>query len=450
MAATTYPSINAPLLYPSVSTYSSSGSITLASGSVPTSWVLSAPVTGADGNLLQQMLNAFYEENQYLYPAIQTLKLTRGFFFDWYEPDQAWYTVYNKNFTSVGVKLSDNSTETLSPAKSDLELFYSPAWTYRTAGREVLISGLGIQTQTTESRGTDWQFLSNPAKYDNDKYTYWQHPVSKGWIPFIPGNIRSDGLTGIKYPSSINIRSFNKAAQDSLTSVDVIFDEDTVTAQRVNLWTSVDEKGLLWGLKRGSTENSRHFADKLLATSWFARTQSTRATQNAIATGVGEYTVTSVSRTATGCTAPAGYTFHSVKEVLPVRTVWEEALTPTGSGTFYSIYAEPIRGTAFVGAAAYEATNNNGLVTILNYTHTNEIVDVLWMLEYWTDSETGVSFGSSLPAEGGDLTVLSTRKTQVVNNNLEARIENFQTWPGLKWQLNDQIRYLGAGLATFE
>jgi len=446
-----YTSINEPQFLPEFSTVPATSTLTLAtSGAVPISWVLSEPSREESSNNFQKLLGSIFTEFQYLLPSLQSLYLTRGGGFDVVEPDTAWYASYPQTYTTIQAKLTDNSLYTINQVQSDLSLFTSPTWTYKQQNNEFLFYGLSLQEQVSESRNTEWQYISNSTKFESTALSYWKHPYSGAWIPLLPSQVREDGLLGLKTNKNLYVRTLNRETAKSLDRVLLQFDNEDVYANRVALWNSVDDKGLLYLLKRFRNEDSLDLGNKLLATSWFSVDQRTSHLKNALAIAVGQYSVETLVPGATG-TVDSSYSGFTIAHTLQTETFLESRLTLNSSGTLNSIYSDVVRGTAFIENNPYEVTNVSGVVTINGYSPSRlDNVSVYWVVDNWTASASGVTLHPNTYKNSSDFLLLKTKMVDVENNNKRQRIKAFKYWPGLKWQINENIDNKVIGLGTFE
>ena len=430
--ATSYPQINEFFIPPSISTYSSSGSLILASSSsVPSGWALSQDPEPTITNNLQSILGVFYQELQYMYVASQAVF---GGLIGWRGGDCCWYANTSSSFSALSVSVTDGSSKTIPQADNDFLLFYGAEIGYRSSGSDILISGLAIQEQSTETRdATNWQYISNPHKFETTSLSYWRHPHTSGWIPFSSSQVRDDGLVGFMSSSALKVRTLNKEASKSLDTVNILIDGLPATASRVNIWTPVDTEGLKFGLYRCDGEDTQTFAMRVLAYSWFSKGGNVRGLRNALAASLGQSTLLTLSRTSTGCTLPA-YTDFTVQNTKPVQAVVEMGLSINSSGVVLSKYSDVISGTAFINGSAISVTNSGGVLFFENYTpHTSDVINVVWLVRNWSASSGVLSLGSGISKAGDDLTVLGIKNIGVDNNDLDTLLNKFSTWAGLNW-----------------
>ena len=450
ISANAYPSINEYIPFPNLYSLPSTGTLTLASsGVIPTSWVLSEPNTDKTAtNNLQRVISSLVSEFQYMLPSLQATYVSRGLGVDTSEPDHAWYTSYSDSFTSVQVQ-SATGYVPIELTKSDITLFNSPTWKIKQVDNEFLIYGVQLQQQQSINHGTGYQFLANNVTYDPSSVGYWKHPITGTWIPFLNGQIRSDGLLGIYYPNSVYVRSISKAAERSLDTINLKFDNSVIAASRVKLWNTADESGLLFLLRRLNGETTDTFADKVYSTSWFVKDQRTVGMLSSIAIALGNYVVSTLTPGATGIT-DSNYSNFIVKDSLQLETILE-VITYTGTGTLLSNYNNVVRGTAFINDNPYQVTNNNGVITLPGYNpRPSDRIVIYWMVNNWASNGNTLTMYPNTYSNSSNFYVLKTRKVDVENNNEDLRIKAFSKWPGLIWQNNTENENKVSGLAVFE
>jgi hypothetical protein len=451
MSANSYPQINEVQEIPSVLTIGLSNNLISASGTViPLSWNLTNyPTTDFTDYNIQRIVNSLFCEFQYLLPSINSVYSAKSWGFDVSEPDFAWYVNFNEKLDTIGVRLSDDTTTTPKQVDSYLNLFFSDTWTYKKINDDILICNLSLQEQDTIKNSDDWHYISDFSKFNNSTLSFWLHPNSKSWIPLPPSKVREDGFLGFRSSKDLKVRSVNRTAAKQLKKVDVVLNGSNYQATRVPIWSSADEKGLYFLLKRKNNDDNLDLGNKILFSSWFSKTQNTKDVKASLGICLDSYEYQALSATSSG-TYDATYSNFSVRDVPEYSTILETNLTFVGTGVV-SRYTNVDNGIAIINGLSCQVTNTSGSLSFNNVIpKASDDIIVEWRLNNWTSNGSGVVFNNHIKTIQKPIEVLKTRNINIINNNLTDHITNIRKEKAPKWTFSDNYIKYSKGLSIFE
>jgi hypothetical protein len=403
------------------------------SGLIPLNWSLTTETSGKIENTTQAFFSTLQEQINPLYVYIQQLKHSKGLNFDLSEVDRLYYS-NNLDLTDldglVYIKTSSGLVE-IPKASNEVDFFTKPTWSYLRTQDEIIINGLGI-TEQISNPSSGWLTFSD-LRFDESGLSYFRHPVSKNWFVVHPNQMRNDGVFPVTVSSSGLVRSYNRERIDSLESIIIVINSKEYTIDRVNTWTSLDEKGLWFGLYRLSGESSPLFSDKVLSSSWFSKDQASKSIKNHLASYLGLSTVQSKLRN--DFLIEPGYNDITIKDSEDTLIINETLIVDKNSDV-RTIYSDPVIGFLNYSDKYYTAYAVSGFVTIpkLPEVRQGEKLFASWFLPIYTTTSSGVTFTSNFSEEGEDLITLQTKGVLVQTPSTANSVKSFnKVWPGYRW-----------------
>lgn len=412
-------------------------------------------------SLLQSLVeNVVFEESRSS-PSLLSVLLSKSLFFDTADPEYAWVVESFDQVDTLQVKLTDSTYANVQEALGPLDLFWGANWKWLQDGTSVLIYGLDLQPQDSENRGTNnWQFISASATYTSGCPIFYEHPFSRHWIPIHPTNIRSDGLLRVNYTDTLRLRTRFSGAGRDLDSFTVRINGEDKIARRVNLWNSLDEKGMWSGLERRDGESNEDYSKYILWSNWFSRNQTKESLQNYLSVYLRTALVNSISVGSTGFSIPSDAEGYSIKDMKQYRYVLENPLNRStdDNSNFRTRIASGDLGCFYLNTRETSFTQG-GSSLIIPDAFIDNYVDygfINWRVRYWSEQASAVVFTTNFFNQGDDLTVLFPRKVRVVDPDEAALKRSFnRTSPVYRWRSivdEEAINELNkiAGLAVFD
>lgn len=431
-----HPTLSDPIEIPAL-TSAPTGTTLAASVSgyaLPLDWQLT-DVSPTKRDSLDRILEVFVNENEYLNLVLTHLHLNRSLFYDLAEPEYVWISESQDKVEKIEVQLSDGSWETITEADSALDLFYSSNWRWKQENNVVFLYGFGIQAQTATTKSSGWQFLDNLYLWTDYSILYIEHPETKNWFPVHPSKIRSDGFLGFHYDGNLRLRGNLTSASSGLEIVQLRINGVEQLAQKLNIYNSVDEKANWFGLTRRHAETNQSLGDSTLLVAWFGD-YTKNGVRNALAATLRTGTTQSVPASSVGFTLPADATGYSVKNVNRFNYVLENRLEwNTSPGKFRTRIADSDLSAGFLqNRKASYTVDASGYLNFTHVVNRNDLVSIMWKVEYWTESGSSILFTDNMPDEVPHLLVYFPKKVEVNNPSLATKKLSFErTSPTKKW-----------------
>ena len=424
-----------------------------ASGYVlPGTWDVSSGVPDTSGDLLEGIIHIQAEEAEVLHPSAEAMYRSTAWGYDMSEPQFGWVLPYSEEVHTVELLTEDGWVE-LPKAESDLGLFWSGTRSYRNDSDTILIFGLDFLPLTSEIH-EGWQFLPSPCPWDIEGPVFVEHPTTKSWIPLHPSLIRPDGLLGYYYEETLRVKVRSNEAAAQLPMVFVRVNGQELTAIRVNLSTSLDDKGMLVGIERRTGETLGSYDLAIRQALWFGRGQNPDAVRSYLSAALRTGTLSSIDQDSTNITLSPGQTGFSILGEEQTQFVVEVPVsrdvdTPV---RYRTLLADPERGTAFLRGkyAAFEDMEDG---TIRLQTEVRNHVDrphLSWVVNYWTPNASGAVFTENFKLTA-PTPVLYASKVDVVEpsqNTLRLAME--RSSPFLRWRSNPDSPDAVKGSAVFD
>lgn len=383
---------------------------------VPALWSLSSTSLSTNPSILAAVLESVCSELEIA--RIATLQIEQGSAggVETTQPGHLWIAATNSMTVSgfrptfsttaqVEIKLSDGSFVTVDEADSFNTLLYSGQWRWFYEKPYLCIFGPGItQSQTTESSG--WSFVSDQTLWDRGSLVYVQQPTTDRWIPLYPGEIRDDGMLGVR-DGPFGLRMTRPNSQRTLDQLTIRINGTLNVAERVMITNALDNSFTVDGLLRKPTDYLWELKTRAQIFHSVSVNQSPGAIQARLAITFGGYSdATLASGILTSTTYPTGYNYATVPEV-PSFDIWAETLIPT-SGMIAFL-------TTVASADCYQAFENNRAQTMSVSSYLclfdydiNLLVDrprVFWLVTNYSNSG-----GSFVPT----VNFPSTRSLQII------------------------------------
>lgn len=406
----------------------------------PAGWVLTE-WTPATGNLFQSLFELFTHEKSLIMPSLHSVSMAKSLAFNVGDPCFAWVAYYATPIESLSIVISGSTIE-IPKATSELDLLYSGVWKWAQEGSTVIIYGLDIQEQAYTIDASGAVFVNSSAKWSAASMHYVEHPYTRNWIPTT--DIRSDGFINFFTDANhFRIRSHYVGAATALTTIQVIADEETIIATRVNLINTLDEKGEWVQIPRRDGESNQEYSDILLLGSWF-RGSTIRGMRSFISTALRQSSYSSVSTSSSSFSFPASSTGFQIKN-LPKYSYITEYLSPS----LLTRVPSADYGQAFVDGIPEDYTVASGLVSVHDTSDVSEVV-IRWAAPLYTETSSSVTFTENYDyAE--DKIVLFAQNVDVAAASLSTRIKSYdRTSPSLRWQSSDIENEEPFGLAIFD
>ncbi len=453
--ANAYPTLFDAVSVPATSGFTTSLTYYSPTGlSLPTNWIPVTSTPSTTGSILQKVFEVFTWNKSQLDLPLISLRLARSGYFDEADLNYAWFVKANKKVETVKVLLSDGSKVTIQAATDLDDLFNSGDYRWFQEDQSIIISGLDLQQQSTEARVGDWQFITGVSKWASGSVVYFEHPVTKNNIAIHPSQIREDGFLKFNSPSTSYLKSRFPNAARALSAVTVYLDDQADTAELIDLWTTIDEKGLWFNFSRKSYEHNYIYASSLENLAWFGG-QTYSKTKNALSAKLRTGIRTSLESTASSFTLASGYTGYSLRNQLSFGYRSED-LNATTSLSYLSNVASGQYGQLFINQTPATFTTSGSIV--LPDTNVNSFYDqayIDWKINYWTQSGSTVTFTDNFdPKE--ELIVFCPKKVNVIEASDTLLRDSFKKHaPGLKWKSYVIETFTldvstTKGLATFE
>jgi hypothetical protein len=435
-AANAYPEISDYVATPSVTGFTTTLTYYTPSGAaLPASWVLSTPTDSATGSVLQKIFEVFTHQKSLLNTALISVYLNRTAYYDTADLDYAWFVETTEKAEKLDILLSSGSRLNITQASDIQDLFSAGDYRWIQDGKAILISGLDLQEQSSQLRVDDWHFVTGASKWTSGAITYLQHPTTKNNIPLHPSQTRSDGFLGFNGTTPVVLRNRLLAATQALSAVTVYVNDQPYTAQRIDLWTSVDEKGLWFNLRRKDTERNVAFSETLENLSWFGG-QSYTESKNAISAKLRTGLRATVSASSSSFTVPSDSTGYSIRNKPLNYGYRRELLKPNSTlSTYRSAAASGEYGNLFLNgrSLSYSATGNIIAPSVYSDNNVDQAI-MNWKLTYWTQTGSTITFSVNC-TDTDDRIVFYPKKVDVIEpDDIILRKSFKSTCPGLKWQ----------------
>ena len=422
------------------------------SGIIPSSWFLSSEITGSVLNTTQGFFNTLQQQINPLYVYIEQLKNAKGLNFDLSELDRIYYSseldIKDQN-SSIFVKTSSGFIE-IPRALNEIDFFTKPVWSYLRTNNEIIINGIGITEQISNPINESY-FKFSDKRFDESSLSYYRHPVTKNWHVLHPNQVRSDGVFPITSSASTLLRSYSRELIDTLDYITILVDNKEYQIDRINVWNTIDDKGLWFGINRREGEASPIFADKILSNSWFNKDQASYNIKNLLAVYFDLSLVKSEERD--DFSVEPSYKDICIKDQEDTIIV-KERLKVESNNIIKTIFPNPTLGFLIFNNQYYSITATSGIVSApqLNSVREGSLIEATWFLPLYTFTSSGVSFSSNFSKEGEKLITLHTKGVSVNNPSTESSIKSFnRTWPGYRWNnINPPKPQEDIGLSIFD
>lgn len=416
-------------------------------------------------NILQRFFEVFVNEKEYLFPALTSTSFSRQFFFDISEPQFGWVLESQTPAIEIAVNTSSGSA-VITRANSDLDLFYSGQWRWKQENTCILIYGLDIQDLVDTKDSNNWHFVdgnnltiptTSIISIGADRFNsmlYMEHPVTKNWSPLHPGKLRVDAFTGFNYDGTIRFRSNSSREARILEEVLVYVDGKSVLARRVQLFNSVDEKGLYFNLSRRYGETNEEFAETLIRAAWF-RGQTYRKLRSSLSAALRVGELTTVSASASSFSIPASATGYQVRNIDPWIYTTEQLNNPVSGSTtlFRTIFASGDISCGYVRQLKTDFTSSSGIITFDTYIdNTIDRPTIDWKIPFFTETGSTVLITENFPHEVPDLILFLPSKVDVIRPSTQILRKSFnKTSPCFKWRrFSVENQEIITGLANFD
>lgn len=406
----------------------------------------------ATGSLFQKLFETFVNEKEYLLPALLTATLSRQLYFDISNPTYAWIVENSTRATKVEVYVASGSGAVLheiTPADSDLSLFYGAEWKWKQQDNIILLTGMDLHPLASTVSG-GWVFIDDLEWAASGACFFVEHPYTKNWSPLHISKVREDGLSGYYFSDNIRFRAYSSKIAQDLDTFSVRIDGELKTARRVQLQNSVDEKALFVGLKRRAEETNATLGNTILNVSWF-RGQNERKFKAGISAALRQGELQTISASASAFTFPASTVDFVVRDI--EKTIYStETLYAQASGNgYYTRIEDPSYGTAFVRDLETTFTSASGIIEFDTYI--NNVIDrpvIDWKLPYYTQSGSTVTITDNYPHEAQDFVVFFTKKVDIVQMDTYAKKKAYSISPTRKWRHFVNYEEIPKGLGQFD
>jgi len=446
-ASNSYLALSQSVSIPSFSSFSATGSYTTPTTTLPSSWVLTSPAS-TTGNTFRRLFEVFVNEKESLNPILRSILKSRALYFDTSDPEYAWLVTFDKSVYKLEIELSNGNRISVTKASSIFDLFWSGEYRFVQDGSTVLIYGLDLIETDTEDRGSGWQY--NKYSTFNKYLTWFLHPNTHNFFPIHPDNIRSDGLLGYNSSTTTKIRSRLSAAGKALSSVIVYLNDQKSTANRINLWNSVDEKALLTGLTRQPSETNSTLGTAVERCFWFGG-QTKRKTRSYISSALRQGAIVTAPASSTIISFPASSTGYQVRNVSSYGIVAEYLMPNPDNTSFY----KSSTGTRDFGAILLNnqfvsyTDHSTGLELDFNITHNKLDRPIAsWYLTYWTATATGMTLSDNYPENVPDLIIFCAKHVDLPIPSSSTLRKVYKKDPSNYWQ-NEDLSTVPVGMSTF-
>ncbi len=456
-SANSYPTLTDPIQSPGLTTLTTGSLVTLATGSVlPTDWVLTSHTVYTSGSVIQRLLEVIAHEASIIDAVMQSVAYSQTLLFDEADTEFVWVVPAPETVVEdVQVLNSADVKVTIPKAKDEIDLFWSADRRWIQSEGLIIIAGLDIQEQQSETRtgAGDWQFISSASKWSSGAVVFWEHPQTRNFVPIHPASIRSDGFLGLNYSGTLKLRCRHTQAAQSLPQITVYVNNEQRVAKRANAWNTVDEAGLREGLSRRVGESNVQLGRAIVFLNWYGRqTAEGLEAQLAACLRQGDEQTFTTDSTLTFPASATGYkvrgweSFSYTGEVLSY-----DVDTPS---RYRTIYDDPELPSAFFKGLSTPVTNVSGNVYTVDATvRDNKAVSpmVFWKLSYWTDTGSSLVFTSNMPDSDNvsQLRVFFPQNVSVETPSNQLLRSSFKKVdPSLRWGGGEPLDKI-QGLATF-
>lgn len=451
-----------PTLFDQSSTPSTSGfTITRTwtapvTGAIPSSWNLTSHTPTTTGSFLQGVFEALTYEKQRVFLGLTTNFLVCSKYLDPSEPSWSWCVDHFETVQYLEILVAGVWTE-VSRALGVNDMLVRGDRSWVGSGNRALVFGVDLQQQTTQQRVDNWQFVSSASTWSSGEVLYYEHPVSRTWIPLHPLSVRGDGLLHFTHSATGWVRSHYTPAVSALTTLRVRVNQTTeYDARRVDLWNSVDEKALISGLTRKEQEFNTPLVQAMLVTNWFGG-QTLSGLRDALSghLRLGQLATYNVATNST-LVFPASSTGCTVRD-FPQYTYVSEVLQPEPNNywEWRTAYSVPDTGCILLNQRKidHSSLTSSGTLTLdtLVDNKTHHPV-AYWRTAQYTTTASSLTFTSNTPTTIPDVTVYFASKVRVnIPSNFSARHSFLRKSPSLRWTSSEEVIETGVrGLASFE
>lgn len=454
-SANSYPTLTDLIYTAAVSGFTTSGTWTApTTGSLPSSWTLTSHTPSTTGSTFQGLFEAITLEKQKAYLGLTTNFLLSGRHMDTSQPSWVWLVDHDVPVEHLEVNVSGTWVE-LPQAWGLHDMFTRGEWSWVGRGRQAVLFGFDLQQTTTQRRVDNWQFLTSATTWSSGEVLYFEHPVSRSWIPIHPLSVRGDGMLYFSHTATGWVRTHYTRAVSALSYVRVRINQNVeYNARRVDVWNTVDNRALVQGITRKDLEFNDTLSQAVMVVNWFGG-QTMSGLRDAISGHLRQGTLTTASVQST-ITFPSSATGCSIRD-FPQYSYVSETLVPEPSNyrDLHTRYYDPDMGCIFLNQYKidHSSISSSGTLT-LDTVYDNQVARAVafWRVKNWTTTSSSLSFTSNVSTTTPDVTVYFARRVRVnYPGGFTLRKSFLRRSPTYRWSSSSDVVENGVrGMAVFE